>query len=192
MTHASPLPEPTPPVTLVVAREVKPGSEAAFEAWARGIIAAGSAFPGHQGASILRRGVGQREYVLVVRFATFEDLRRWEESDVCRAHVEACTPLITGPAHLQTSTGLETWFDLPDRPGTAPPPKWKMALATFLGIYPLIVTLSYVLGPRLADLPVPLRTLAMSSLLVPSMTWVVMPRVTQLLRGWLYPRSGSA
>jgi hypothetical protein len=26
---------------------------------------------------------------------------------------------------------------------------------------------------------------------VPIMTWLVMPRVTRLLRGWLYPRSRS-
>lgn len=181
-------PEAAPPVTLVVAREVKPGAEAAFEAWAHGILAAAAAFPGHLGASVLRQGASRREYVLVVRYATFEDLRRWQESDVCRRHVEACAPLIAGPAHLQTSTGLEAWFELPDRPGTPPPPKWKMALTTFLGIYPLIVGLSYLLGPRLADLPIPLRTLAMSGLLVPLMTWVVMPRLTQLLRGWLYAR----
>jgi hypothetical protein len=26
---------------------------------------------------------------------------------------------------------------------------------------------------------------------VPLMTWVVMPRVTRLLRGWLYPEGGQ-
>jgi antibiotic biosynthesis monooxygenase (ABM) superfamily enzyme len=41
--------------------------------------------------------------------------------------------------------------------------------------------------PALGSLPSPLRGLVISVVLVLLMTWVVMPRVTRLLKGWLYP-----
>src|SRR5215207_8848350 len=44
-----------PPVTVLYSRRVKPGREAAFEAWAHGIVAASRQFPGHLG----RLGAGR-------------------------------------------------------------------------------------------------------------------------------------
>jgi antibiotic biosynthesis monooxygenase (ABM) superfamily enzyme len=32
------------------------------------------------------------------------------------------------------------------------------------------------------------RPIAFAGVLVPLMTWIVMPRLTRLLRRWLYPR----
>jgi uncharacterized protein len=48
----------------------------------------------------------------------------------------------------QVKTGLETWFTLPDMPvpGTAPP-RWKMALLTWLTLLPQIIVLSYLVPP---------------------------------------------
>jgi antibiotic biosynthesis monooxygenase (ABM) superfamily enzyme len=84
-------------------------------------------------------------------------------------------------------TGLESWFTLPGRPGAPPPPPYKMALLTWITIFPLITGLVVVLGPLLEDLPLVLRLGITTAVAVPLMTWVVMPRVTRLLRRWLYP-----
>ena len=43
------------------------------------------------------------------------------------------------------------------------------------------------MSPLLEDLPLVLRLAITTALAVPLMTWVVMPRVTRLLRGWLCP-----
>ena len=59
---------------------------------------------------------------------------------------------------------------------------------SLLAIYPLILMVNLSVGPILAPLPLPLRALVTSALLVPLMTWVVMPRITRLFYGWLYPR----
>jgi hypothetical protein len=48
--------------------------------------------------------------------------------------------------------------------------------------------LAVVLAPRTAAWPLLLRPVAFAGVLVPLMTWVVMPRLTRLLRRWLYPR----
>jgi uncharacterized protein len=62
-----------------------------------------------------------------------------------------------------------------------------MALLTWVTIFPLITGLVVVLQPLVEDLPLVLRLGVTTAVTVPLMTWVVMPRVTRLLRGWLYP-----
>jgi antibiotic biosynthesis monooxygenase (ABM) superfamily enzyme len=61
-----------------------------------------------------------------------------------------------------------------------------MALLTWITIFPLITGIVVVTGPLLEGLPLALRLGITTAVAVPLMTWVVMPRVTRLLRGWLY------
>lgn len=176
------------PLTMVVARRIKRGFEAAYEEWVRGVLAVAETFAGHQGATLLRPGVPEdREYVLVVRWATFEDLRRWNESPERNDWVRRAEPLAE-EVKVTTQTGLETWFTIPGRPPPAPPSRAKMAVLSWVAIYPLILTLNAALGPYLVPLAMPVRVLVTSLLLVPLMTWVVMPRVTRFFYGWLYPQ----
>jgi hypothetical protein len=63
-----------------------------------------------------------------------------------------------------------------------------MAVVTFAAIYPLALLANVVLAPRTAAWPLLLRPIAFAGVLVPLMTWIVMPRLTRLLRRWLYPR----
>ena len=74
------------------------------------------------------------------------------------AGVERAEPHVIGPMRTSYLTGLETWFTLPDRPGAPPPPPYKMALLTWMT----------------------------TAVTVPLMTWLVTPRVTRALRGWLF------
>jgi uncharacterized protein len=62
-----------------------------------------------------------------------------------------------------------------------------MALLTWVTIFPLITLVVELLGPLIEELSVVLRLGITTALTVPLMTWVVMPRVTRLLSGWLYP-----
>ena len=68
-----------------------------------------------------------------------------------------------------------------------PPPRLKMALASWTGIYPQITTVFWLFGRWLVEFPLPLRTLVLTGVLVPTMAYAVMPQVTWLLRRWLYP-----
>jgi hypothetical protein len=94
--------------------------------------------------------------------------------------------------HTSFVTGLETWFTLPAQAGAAPPPPYKMALVTWITIFPLITAIVAITGPLLKDLPLAVRLGITTALAVPLMTWVVMPRVTRLLHRWLYPEHGAA
>jgi uncharacterized protein len=179
-------PEDDAPVTVTVARKVAPGRERDFEEWVDGIVEAASNFPGFLGAGILRPHETGQEWHVVYRFSDAQRQRAWEGSAQRTAWLAKADDLAreTGVTHV---SGLETWFAQPGR--TAPaPPKWKMAVVTFTAIYPLALIINVLLAPHTAGWPVFLRPIALTGILVPLMTWIVMPRLTRLLRRWLYPR----
>lgn len=176
--------EPTStPSTLLITRRVRPGSETAFEVWLRGVLAVMAGFPGHHSATVIRPGPGRREYVLLIRWSSAADLARWRGSDEARDWIGRAGPL-TESVDARELHGLEAWFDLP---GPRPPPRWKMAVLTWLAIYPLILLLSFVLAPWIAELPLPVRVAITAGILVPTMTWIMMPWLTGRFVGWLQP-----
>jgi uncharacterized protein len=69
--------------------------------------------------------------------------------------------------------------------GPKPPPRWKMALITWPPVFVLISLISFAFRPELAKLPLLLRTLTVSTLMVLPLTLLIMPNVTRLLRRWL-------
>jgi antibiotic biosynthesis monooxygenase (ABM) superfamily enzyme len=176
-------------VTVLYSRRVKPGREADFEAWARGIVAAARQFPGHLGASVLD-APGSREYHILFTFADRRSLRAWLDSDERRRWLVRVGELLEADRGLQQLTGLETWFKLPGSnvPTMTPPPRWKMWLVSLVAVYPLVLAFQVLVVPRMARLPLPLRALVFPLVLLTLMTFVVMPMVTRALRRWLGPR----
>jgi uncharacterized protein len=180
------------PVTVLYSRRVKPGREADFETWARGIVAAARQFPGHLGASVLD-APGSREYHILFSFADRRSLRAWLDSGERRRWLARVGELLEADRGLQQLTGLETWFKLPGAnvPTMKPPPRWKMWLVSLVAVYPLVLAFQALAVPRMAGLPLPLRALAFPLVLLTLMTFVVMPVVTRLLRRWLGPRQDA-
>lgn len=58
-------------------------------------------------------------------------------------------------------------------------PGLRRALLTWIAIWPLITALLLFGDPYLAGLPLPIRTLVLTAILVPLMSFVVMPRLTR-------------
>jgi hypothetical protein len=178
------------PVTTTVTRRVKPGHEAAYEGFLEGIIAAASRFPGHLGAEVFRpQTAAAGEYRIVYRFDSAAHLHAWLDSPEHAAWLERAEPHVIGPLQRQVLTGLESWFTLPSQPGLPPPP-YKMALVTWAAIFPLITGVVVATAPLVGGLPLVARLAVTTAVTVPLMTWVVMPRMTRLLRRWLYPDPG--
>ncbi|HLP65770.1 hypothetical protein [Flavobacterium sp.] len=65
------------------------------------------------------------------------------------------------------------------------PPKWKFALMVWMAIYPSITLVQLLIGKQLTKLPLPLRTLIMTGILVPLMVYVLLPFFRKLLGDWL-------
>jgi uncharacterized protein len=177
-----------PPVTAVASRRVKRGREREFEEWVSGILAAANGFPGYLGSEVLRPGdaPGDDEYRIVFRFDRKSNLRAWEESEERHRWLRQAEPLIH-EERVHVLTGLETWFTLPWKAGEPSPPRYKMAIVTWLAVFPLITVILVLFGPLLGLLPMLLRTLVLTAVMVSLMTYVIMPRLTRLFSFWLYP-----
>ncbi|MEL7527137.1 MAG: hypothetical protein AAFN16_15270 [Pseudomonadota bacterium] len=70
----------------------------------------------------------------------------------------------------------------------AAPNRNRMALLTWAVIYPMITSLLAVLEPFLAGMPLPVRSLVLTGILVPVMVYIVMPLATQRFSAWLNSR----
>ncbi len=142
-----------------------------YEQFLAGIISAASEFPGHLGVDVFRpQSASAGEYRTVYRFDTAEHLRAWLDSDEHTAWMERAEPHVIGPMHTSFVTGLETWFTLPGQFGMPPPP-YKMALLTWITIFPLITAIVALTGPLLEGLPLAASLAITTALTVPVMTW---------------------
>jgi antibiotic biosynthesis monooxygenase (ABM) superfamily enzyme len=73
---------------------------------------------------------------------------------------------------------LEAWFDLP--PGLPPPSRHRMAIPSWLGIWPLVSLVFWLVPPYLSTLPFLVRTPLTTALVVLAMAYVVMPGLRAL------------
>lgn len=177
-------------VTAIISHLVRLGREQGYEEWFYGIATAVGQFKGHLGVNMIRpRDQTHPEYVAIVRFDHYYNLKKWLESDTRREWIERLQPLIEKPEAVQTLTGLEIWFTLFDKPLKSPPPRYKMALITWLGVFITLAILSRLLAPLLFGLPLLLNQLITTGLVVALLTYLIMPRLTQLFQKWLYPKA---
>jgi uncharacterized protein len=175
-------------VTAVIAHLVKPGRADGYEEWMKGIIPVARAFPGHLGVNILRpQPGGSLEYIIVLHFDRYDNLQNWLSSDVRREWIDRVKPLIQTLDNVQVLAGLETWFELPKRVQMMPPKRYKMALLTWFGVFVTLTSVGAILRPLFANLQPVLAQFLTIGIVVWILTYVLMPRLTQLFRKWLYP-----
>lgn len=170
----------------IARRHARPGCEASYEALVRGMFADTRKFQGFLGADIIPPQTEGGEYQVVLRFATQQDLDRWDLSDVRQLWHQRLHAVAEGDPDYRLLSGLEAWFALPAAPSNHQPVRWKMAFVTWLGIFPTVSLLLYFVAPLLASWPFLLRTAAITGLVVLLMTWVIMPRFVRAFRQWLF------
>lgn len=176
-------------VTVVVRRRTKPGCEADFEAAMREFVDFILAFPGNRGIHILRsEHANPREYTMIDRFKDTESRKEFTHSPAYRDWMIRLRALTTEDPHIIETGGLSGWFTVPDQPTAHPPPKLKMALVTFLGVYPLTSTLPKATGNLLTGWHPLLVNVVATGLIVILLSWVVMPTLVKCFRAWLFPQ----
>ena len=179
--------EDTHQVTAIISHTVRSGREQGYEEWLHGIATDAHKFQGHLGVSVIRPwDHAHPEYVAIVKFDQYSNLKIWMESDIRKEWIGRLQPLLEKPEDVQTLTGLETWFTLSNKL-MVPPPRYKIVLVTWLGVFLMLSIPNRVLVPLLSEFPILLKQLVSTGFSVVLLTYLIMPHLTQLFRKWLYP-----
>jgi antibiotic biosynthesis monooxygenase (ABM) superfamily enzyme len=173
-------------VTVSVSRDVVAGRDADYEAWISGITTESSRFGGHLGVNVIRPSLGSRRYTIIYRFDNMDHAKAWQQSSQRQIWMAKIDGIVEGETKFKTATGLEVWFEFPHVANSKQPVKWRMSIVLIAVVYNLIIALNYVLAPWINDWDIHSRTAVIVTMQVLLMTYLVMPRVTHYVKGWLY------
>ena len=173
------------PIHVAITRHIKPGCEQEFQAALKEFFARSLAESGVQGAAMLvpAPGSASTEYGIIRSFASIAERDAFYASPLYREWKKQVAPLSNGEPDARELHGLEAFFR---GKNSAPPPRWKMGIATYLGVVPVIMTLALTLGRLIRSWNFVLYNLVFNACVVVLLTWVVMPLITRALQGWLY------
>lgn len=175
------------PVSRVVRRKAKPGHEKAYEALVKCMVDASSRFPGYLSATVIppHTEADKGEYQIVQRFATHEDLARWDESDERAMWHERMHSVAENAPAYSLVAGLEVWLSSQLSYATTLPPRWKMTTVNWLGIFPTVAVCLGFISPFLATWPFLARTALITAVVAALMSYAIMPRLSRWMGWWL-------
>jgi antibiotic biosynthesis monooxygenase (ABM) superfamily enzyme len=174
------------PVTVTVARVVRPDRREAFERWAEEVLRVASGFPGNLGASLLHPGPESSEYHLVYRFVDDASLAAWERSSERRSALAHVEDMADEPRYARVA-GLDSFFTRPPEPG----PRWRLTLLTIAAVFAITSLFQVLVTPHLTGWPVEVRLLLSAIVVVLLLGHVAMPLLTRGLARWLRPSRRS-
>lgn len=174
-------------VHMAVLRRVRPGKEVEFEDSLRDFIRRSLEHEGTTGAHLLHPSAAsaEREYGILRSFRSQAARDAFYDSDLFAEWQAEVAPLVEGEPTRRPLDALEGLFC--DQPSAAPP-KWKMAVIIWMGVFPSVVVWRVILAPVLAEvLPSLVFSGVLSACVVVTLTWVVTPLLTRLFQPWLHP-----
>lgn len=179
----------TGPVTVVITHKAKQGCAEEFKGWVKGINKEAKQYQGYMGVQVIEPpSTSDREFVIIVRFDSYEHLKIWNDSDIRKHYLKELHNLTEDESKYEYQSGLEYWFSLPAKPVRKPPPRHKMAFLTWLALTPLILLIPPTLEPILSELGLskPIPVLLICAILVVLMTYAVMPLMNRIFKKWLF------
>lgn len=175
-------------VTVLITRKVKVGCEADFERTTESMMRVAAGFAGFLGAQLVHPGedpeIDDPLHHVVLAFDTDAHLQAWHDSPERELGLAATEPFIEGAVRFKPMAGLGLWY----RTSSPSPPRWKVAVVTWLGICPTVYLLFLAMGDLLNSWWLFPRTALLTFAVVIVMTWLVAPQLTKLFRPWLLER----
>jgi antibiotic biosynthesis monooxygenase (ABM) superfamily enzyme len=172
--------------TEVIIREIKAGREKDYDEWHRRFLELKKRAPGYLSTTIIAPGGSNSSTrYIITRFKDKDSLKSWQKLENREKMFEEVNSYST--PHYKSATGLETWFSLPKLEAIKPPPRWKMALVTFVAAFIISWVAQFFLNPIIGSGPLLASNLVITIILVLGLTYFAMPQLTKLLRRWLYP-----
>ena len=168
------------PIHVAITRKVKPGCERAFEESLRELFRDSLARESVLGVHLISppQGSTTRHYG-VLRTFTNEGERDEFYGSERYGQWQQQVAALTEADHRELH-GLEAWFTSADSP-----PRWKMALLTWLALWPTSALVAISFGPVFANLPALVSSAIIAAAIVFCLTWIVMPALVQLVHSWL-------
>ncbi|WP_434811437.1 antibiotic biosynthesis monooxygenase [Microbacterium sp. bgisy189] len=188
------------PITVAIERRIDPVRTAEATSWMQAGTDLAATFPGFLGSGWVRAGEDSERWYMLYRFRDISTLEAWEQSSPRRWWLDSGSAFAR-EERTERRTGIEGWFDAPlgelvqaqvatGSIATAPtaPPRWKQAVAIWLGFFPTNALGTWGLGliPGFAELPLVARVAISTAIFTPLMVYLVLPWVTRLLRPWLH------
>jgi antibiotic biosynthesis monooxygenase (ABM) superfamily enzyme len=175
------------PIHVAITRRALPGREAEFQQALRAFLGASFDQTSVHGASMLIPPPGSdgREYGILRTFASEGERDAFYQTPLFKEWDERARTMTEGEPVYRQLHGLGAFF----RSTHHPPPRWKMAAATALGVYPTSLFLGEILGRVTHSWPLLARAALFAIVMVALLTWVVMPLVSHLLHRWLHPET---
>jgi hypothetical protein len=131
-------------------------------------------------------GSDSREYGILRTFSGQSEREAFYKSPLYLNWQESVRHLVEGEAEFRDLHGLEAWFR---HPTASPPPRWKMALLTWLAVWPVSLVLPALLVPWLGLLMHRLLVAGVVAAgITATLTWLAMPLLVKLAHRWLHPR----
>ena len=168
-------------VTTVICRKIRPGHEKDYNDWIRRYLTLERKAPGYLGPTIIiPGGIKSPLRYIIRRFADRVAMERWDNSEESLRLLKEANDYST--RHYDTSTGLETWFTLPDLKtlSQSPPPRWKMAIVIFFAGYAISLSSQSILNSFIGQWPILGNAVIYSAILVVLLTYFVLPIVNRL------------
>lgn len=174
------------PIHIVISRRVRPGCEAAYQQSLREFFQTSFGHEGVLGASMLvpPPGSGPREFGILRTFASERDRDAFYASALFQDWDRKVAPLTEEGGRYRQLHGMEAWFRSPQ----SAPARWKMALLTWLAVWPVTLVMRALLAPVVgAWMPAVLLTGLITGGVVVVLTWVAMPLLVSAASRWLQP-----
>jgi antibiotic biosynthesis monooxygenase (ABM) superfamily enzyme len=175
------------PIHIAITRRVRKEHVREFERLLADFASRSLTVPGSRGVHLLYPPPGSEpiEYGILRSFASAAERDAFYESALYREWTAQIEPLIEGGPVFRKLDGLEAWFR---EPRATMPPVWKMALLTYIAVWPVSMAVPAMLSPWQAMPPV-IFAGAVAAGIVVVLTWVAMPVLVKLARPWLQPAS---
>jgi len=172
-------------IHVAITRRVRPGCEADVQEALREFFQTSFGHGGVLGASMLvpPPGSDTREFGILRTFRDEQERDAFYDSPMFKTWDERARTMTEGEPEYRPLVGLEAWFRSPG----PPPPRWKMALLTWLAVWPVSMLVPAVFGPLIGQsVPKFIFAGVVAGGIVAILTWVAMPLLVKVARPWLH------
>jgi uncharacterized protein len=177
------------PIHIAITLRVRKSHVAEFESALADFARRSLAEPGARGVQCLYPAPGSdsTEYGVMRSFASAADREVFYQSALFKDWLSRIEPMVEGKSTRRQLHGLEAWF----RDGHEPmPPRWKMALLTWIAVWLASMLMRAILTPALGpNVPQFVEAGLVAAGVVLILTWVAMPFLVRIARPWLRPKN---